>query len=391
MNTPQKTSKGSVGIESFQGRLRLRLPRQLYSGKQKYLTLGLADTPENRKEAGSRAWTIEKDIQANNFDSTLNKYRPQTYLALVNVEEAPQKALTLAELWDKYTQFKSTQLEKTTILRDYGKIQKRLQKLPTKNFNNAVEIRDYLREAYSAEVAKRTLKQFNACCNWAVSAKLIVSNPFNGMAREIKSKKDSLTSRKPFTKEEKDNIIAAFVNNIYSSKFAPISHSYYAPYVKILFLTGSRPEEVIALQWKHIKTNYIEICEAVATDLKIRKSTKTHVTRNFPINAQLQALLDEVKPEDVEPNTLVFPAIHGREIDAHNFLNRVWKPVLKNLVKDGKLKQYLPQYNCRHTFITLAMEKNVSIPQIAKWTGTSSEIIMKHYAGTTQQIQVPEL
>ncbi len=158
MNTPQKTSKGSVGIESFQGRLRLRLPRQLYSGKQKYLTLGLADTPENRKEAGSRAWTIEKDIQANNFDSTLNKYRPQTYLALVNVEEAPQKALTLAELWDKYTQFKSTQLEKTTILRDYGKIQKRLQKLPTKNFNNAVEIRDYLREAYSAEVAKRTLK-----------------------------------------------------------------------------------------------------------------------------------------------------------------------------------------------------------------------------------------
>ncbi len=211
------------------------------------------------------------------------------------------------------------------------------------------------------------------------------------MAREIKSKKDSLTSRKPFTKEEKDNIIAAFVNNIYSSKFAPISHSYYAPYVKFLFLTGSRPEEVIALQWKHIKTNYIEICEAVATDLKIRKSTKTHVTRNFPINAQLQALLDEVKPEDVEPNTLVFPAIHGREIDAHNFLNRVWKPVLKNLVKDGKLKQYLPQYNCRHTFITLAMEKNVSIPQIAKWTGTSSEIIMKHYAGTTQQIQVPEL
>jgi hypothetical protein len=27
-----KSSKGSVGIESFQGRLRLRLPRQVYGG-----------------------------------------------------------------------------------------------------------------------------------------------------------------------------------------------------------------------------------------------------------------------------------------------------------------------------------------------------------------------
>lgn len=42
-----KSSKGTVSIEADQGRLRLRLPRSLYNSKQKYITLGLADTGEN--------------------------------------------------------------------------------------------------------------------------------------------------------------------------------------------------------------------------------------------------------------------------------------------------------------------------------------------------------
>ena len=40
-----------MGIESLQGSLHLRLPRKVNGGKQKYLTLGRADTPENRKSA----------------------------------------------------------------------------------------------------------------------------------------------------------------------------------------------------------------------------------------------------------------------------------------------------------------------------------------------------
>jgi hypothetical protein len=49
-----KLSKGSVGVETFQGRLRLRLPRQLFGGKQKYLTLGLPDTDTNRPVSCTR-------------------------------------------------------------------------------------------------------------------------------------------------------------------------------------------------------------------------------------------------------------------------------------------------------------------------------------------------
>lgn len=172
----------------------------------------------------------------------LTSYRPQNPISLTKPSADSQKALALSELWEKYTQFKSSQLEQSTIIRDYGKIQKRIKKLPTQDVDKAVDIRDYLLKTYSAEVAKRTLKQFNACCNWAVRSKLLQSNPFEGMASEIKSKKASATSRMSFTKEERDAIIQVFENNTYSSKYAPVSHSYYAPYVKFLFLTGCRVE-----------------------------------------------------------------------------------------------------------------------------------------------------
>jgi integrase len=87
---------------------------------------------------------------------------------------------------------------------------------------------------------------------------------------------------------------------------------------------------------------------------------------------------------------LVFPARGGREIDAHNFLNRTWKPIFERLVEDGKVKHYLPQYNCRHTFITLCLEAGVSVVQVARWVGNSPEIIMKHYTGIIKSVEVPD-
>ena len=75
MSNSQRLPKGSVSIEGFQGRLRLRLPRQLYGGRQKYLTLGMADTLENRKAAELKARQIELDIISDNFDATLELIR----------------------------------------------------------------------------------------------------------------------------------------------------------------------------------------------------------------------------------------------------------------------------------------------------------------------------
>jgi hypothetical protein len=49
---------GTVGIEEFQGKIRLRLPRHIFGGKQKWISTGLQYTPENWKTAQSEAWLV---------------------------------------------------------------------------------------------------------------------------------------------------------------------------------------------------------------------------------------------------------------------------------------------------------------------------------------------
>ncbi|MCC3405390.1 MAG: hypothetical protein JGK17_07295 [Microcoleus sp. PH2017_10_PVI_O_A] len=50
-----RNQKGSVVTCELRGMLRLRLPRHLFGGRQKYLYLGLPDTPINRSAAEEKA------------------------------------------------------------------------------------------------------------------------------------------------------------------------------------------------------------------------------------------------------------------------------------------------------------------------------------------------
>lgn len=373
MNTQQKATKGSVGVESFQGRLRIRLPRQVYGGKQKYLTLGLADTPENRKEAEAKAWRIEKDILAGYFDSTLAKYRPQKYLTVV---EAIKPAITLSELWDKYTEYRKPQIAETTLRIQYASVRNHIGKLPTKDLKDAIEIRDFLVANLSNDAARRTLTQLAACCEWACESSLVSTNPFRGMAKKIQVVKDEIDTIDPFTCEERDAIIAAFEQHP--------CYSYYTPFVKFLFMTGCRTGEAVGLKWKHISSDckIITFCESVSSQLKIRKDCKTHKTRKFPCNASLQALLLSIKPGNCNPESLVFPSKRGVEIRSGHFIDNAWKGrsdrgdgIVMRLAKEGKISRYRTQYNTRHTFVTQCLEAGVSVVQVAKWVGNSQKLL----------------
>jgi integrase len=385
----RRNSKGSVSVLVSNGRLQLRFH---HAGKRHYLSLGLPDNKINRKAAEAKAKLIEADIAFERFDSTLVRYKPQSVLSTVTPSFTPLEdpKLALTDLWEKYTQYKSSQVSASTLARDYGKIAKRLQNIP-RSVNDAVGVRDWLLKQYSSEVARRTLIQINACYKWAVKSGLVSENAFEGMAGDIKKVKRD-TSRTPFSQTERDAIIEAFEKNTYSSKFSPAPHSYYAPYVRFLFMTGCRPEEAIALKWKHISADCLKIQfkEARPSDTGILGETKTGKARTFPCNGSLKAFLLSIKPETVKPDGLVFFAPGGRTIDSHNFLNRTWKPVVESLVKAGKVEQYLPQYNIRHTFITLALENGLDAKDVARLVGNSPEIIYRHYAGNKRELFVPE-
>lgn len=315
---PRKAFKGSVKLKISNERLQLVFR---VAGKRYYLSTGLADTPLNQQLAERKASLIEDDIFKERFDPTLEKYKPQPALEAVTPKIAPKAELpktSLIELWEKYTEFQQAHLEQTTIIRDYGKIEKRIQKFPKPFLEDAIDIQSWLLKNYSAEISKRTLKQLSACLNWAIRKRLATENPFKELAQEIKTQKRSKVSRKPFTRNCVAAIISAFENDTYCSKFSPLSHSYYAPYVKFLLHTGCRPEEAIALKWKHVERDRIHFCEAFATDVRTRKGTKTHVDRYFPINEELGKILAAIRPEDCPSERLVFSGRNGKELDAAN-------------------------------------------------------------------------
>ncbi|WP_228040254.1 site-specific integrase [Nodosilinea sp. LEGE 07088] len=211
-----------------------------------------------------------------------------------------------------------------------------------------------------------------------------MADPFDGMQAQVKLKKAGTEEEdiNPFTREERNRIIAAFETNP--------DYYYYAPLIKFLFFTGCRLSEALALYWKHIGKSIITFEQALIYDgrgLVLKDELKTQKARKFPVNAQLQELLDANRPEGAKPKDLVFPGPKGKYIDWGNFTTRGWQSVLASLPDI----EYRNPYQTRHTFCSLCREADIPSIQIAKWVGDSAQMIDRVYAKPTDHIQVPEL
>lgn len=341
----------------------------------------------NRKLADLKAKEIEKDILFERFDETLVKYKNPNNSALSSVtpEFTPTRQAdpALDVLWERYVDFKRFQVSQTTIARDYARYRSHIAKLPTRDLVEAISIRNYVVANNSADTAKRILTNLSACCDWAMKSRLIASNPFSGMAADIKVSKadaDEDMDINPFSREERDRIIAHFATDRY--------YSYYTPLVNFLFFTGCRPSEAIGLQWKHIN-DYVHFEQAVTfgeEGLSLKKGLKTQEKRRCRINQQLSEILDAIRPEQSEGEDYLFPSPEGKFIDFNNFRNRAWKSILSRAGVP-----YRKLYQTRHTFITLCLEAGIDAKDVARLVGNSPEVIYRHYAGNKRDLQVPEL
>ncbi|MBD1915472.1 MULTISPECIES: site-specific integrase [Cyanophyceae] len=375
-----KASKGTVTVIASNGRLQLRFR---HAGERHYISIGLPDSPEGRKLAEMKAREIELDILSGNFDQTLAKYKPQSAMSVASLDITPKTTPKLNELWQQYVDARKTGKSPATI-RMYGWMANHLERCPHKHLADSQAVFDWFTTHIPADSAKRVLMHLGACCRWAKRSDIIGSNPFDGMSADVKVKKTGTEEEEinPFTRDERNQIIAAFKANQY--------YGYYAPLVEFLFFTGCRPSEAIALQWKHIGSKVITFRQAVIYNgrrLVLKEGLKTQKLRKFPVNAQLTELLESIKPASADPEALVFPSREFKFIDWHNFANRAWAKVMASLLDI----EYRNPYQTRHTFCSLCREADISSIQIAKWVGNSAQMIDRVYAKPTDHIQVPEL
>jgi integrase len=388
-----KGSKGSVQFKNTKGRLQIVFSYPIEENgeikrKRFYISTGYEDTPVNRQRIGGIVSQLQRDIDYGEVDLSLKKYQPFASLSTVSTippisPNPPTKSQPdLDELWKRYSQFKQPQVSPSTYTKDFKKHRNHISRFPSRSLEDSTQIRDHLLKTLSPDAAKRCLSQLKSCCDWAVDEGLIEANPFALMRIKAPKGLSEDEDVNPFTKAERDLIIRTFENDRY--------YKFYAPYIRFLFFTGARPSEVIGLQWKHIQGSVIQFRQSVVVSedgLVLKEGLKTQRKRDFPITAEVQSILAEIKPEKVNLDDFIFRSPRGKFLDQHNFANRAWRSIMTKCDIP-----YRKSYQCRHTFISLCVEEHINSTVIGRWTGTSAKMIDKHYGATNfTNLRPPDL
>lgn len=349
--------------------------------KAYFLSLGCDDTPANRHKCERVRLMIERDLEDGTPDLTLNKYRGVIELEPTTPKKSP---FSLAELWQRYVTFKTAQgVTKTTLGKDYRRVEKLIAAMPFDAVDEATAIRDWLVANCSPTMAKRNMVQLSACADWAVISGLIPANSLKPLKATLKlprGQRNTEDAPKAFTRNERDLILETFAKHK--------NYSHYHSYVWFQFHTGARPSEASALMWSDITSTHIVFQRVYVEGVdgyEFRDSLKTQKRRSFPINDQMREFLINLP----RTHELVFPSPHGVAIRPCNFANRVWRSVVLVQLR-GKVQPLTP-YHMRHSFISMALERGVHPKDLAIWVGNSAEIILRNYASPNANLEAPEL
>lgn len=370
-----------VKISADHGTLRLRWS---HGGKRYQMSVGLADTPANRRALAGRVAQIERDIAYGEFDPTLEAYR---------TSEAPRKKKEpeISHLWRAWIRTKKNLGVKT--LQWMSTMEKALENCPHKMPSEARLVKLWLMDNVAPRTAHRTLQNLSAMGRWAIDQQLLEKNPFEGMCNSVKvPRADDENTIDPFTLAERHAILQAYQEHPDLWEYAFL--------IQFLFLTGCRPSEAFGLRWSSVGKTRLVIRESavqVKSQMIHKEGTKTEKMRHFPVGPELEHFIGQLRRG--APTDPVFTK-DGKPM-VYNYFLRSWGGyiqkgvryggIVRKLADEGHIERYRSPYQCRHTMITQCLEAGVPLVQLARWVGNSPEILLKHYAGVLSSVEVPTL
>jgi integrase len=365
-----------------------------------------------------------------------------------------QPEITVGTMWENYLVWKKTVVEETTFVSIFektfsnaiaGKIwdkktHKQIQasdNLAVLGLDDSASIRSVI-ALISISKKDYLVEELNQAFEFCKARDLLVgtggTNPFlmNKFASPVMTTQDKYASkfvngeelkwheildekileddRRAFTKEERGVIIKAF----YQATSKPVR--FFAGLIEFYFLTGCRTSEALALNWRDVdfERNTIRFSKSLGQGIKKIKQTKTGETRLFYFgkDSRLRALLLEIQSEGRQ-NPLIFPshkgtfcsiaclryAWHGRTITKtlsdRTEVRYDYPGIVTQLALEGKIDCYLPQYHTRHTYITLTTHANAhnnnALLHIASACGNSVDVILRHYLGVDESVELIEV
>ena len=169
----------------------------------------------------------------------------------------------------------------------------------------------------------------------------------------------------PFTEEERDKILQAFKEK---------SRFYYI-FAYLLFWTGMRPSEALALRWEDIDIKHGFLSISKSRYKNDENPTKTAGSeREIRLLSGVIDVIRAVKPLHVGINEHVFKNQEGQLLNFHTWRAGIWYRILRGTgIRERK------PYSTRHTFISAGLSNGVNIKWLAEYCGTSVTMIEKHY------------
>jgi integrase len=157
----------------------------------------------------------------------------------------------------------------------------------------------------------------------------------------------------------------------------------YRPYLTFRFFTGLRSGEVHGLKRKHVDFASREVLIRETHQHGRTEYTKTDGSqREIQMSEPVYGALMAMRPEGFQANPrqfedeYVFRTGTGQPIDNSNFVDRVWKPLLRHLGL-----AYRRPYNMRHTCATLWLAAGEAPEWIARQLGhTTTEMLFRTYS-----------
>lgn len=240
----------------------------------------------------------------------------------------------------------------------------------------------YGKQLSNATVSK--IRQILICAfRQAEKEELISFNP----AFESEGIKIPHKETRAFTKEETKRFLNYTKN-----------HRHYAAYL-LLFSTGLRRSELLALSWDDIDTTerVLRVRKTLVIEGSIptvRDMTKTPKSvRNIPIPMGIIQALGNVRERQTSeektlpywsnPNNLIFTKKNGECLNPSSF-SRNFKNILKSLGFSNELHLH----STRHTWATRMVQLGIPLTDIQKLGGwTTSRMLLEIYSHTVQESQ----
>lgn len=149
-------------------------------------------------------------------------------------------------------------------------------------------------------------------------------------------------------------------------------------YATVRFFTGMRTGEINGLKWKYVdfEKELILVRETFSAG-EAEENAKTETSlRDIPMLPMVKEALQQQWSTRNPDSDYVFVTRDGNPIDAHNFANRIWYPLLRYLELDKRRP-----YQTRHTTATLMLASGENPEWIAKLMGhTNTQMLFTVYS-----------